>query len=174
MWDWQNQDKANVTTTRVLQKTKHLRYVQFNPNDTKEFVTTGKKRVAFWSWENREKGFEYYGPELKNSDVEFTQTVFIPGSTQTVTGTADGNIIVWDISLIMKDYSVPEERRRIKMVNLMNTGAKTDPNSKKPNVSIDILKIQGDYLVVGASNGSVRFYDFKYTIVAWFEVMSIL
>ena len=99
-----------------------------------------------------------------------TQTVFIPGTDQAVTGTTDGYIIVWDYSLIMEDYSVPEERRKIKMVNLMNTSNKTDPNSKKQAHSINILRIQGDYLVTGASNGSVRFYDFKYTIVAWFEV----
>lgn len=126
--------------------------------------------MAFWSYENLDRGFEYYGPELRDKKIEFTQTVFIPGTTQTVTGTTDGHIIVWDISLIMEDYSVPEERRKIKMVNLMNSGAKNDPNSKSKAHSINILKIQGDYLVIGASNGSVRFYDFKYTIVAWFEV----
>jgi hypothetical protein len=37
----------------------------------------------------------------------FTQTVFIPNSSQAVTGTKDGIIIVWDISLIMEDYSQP-------------------------------------------------------------------
>jgi len=173
LWDWRNPDRASVTSTKVLPKTKHLSYVLFNPSDPREFVTTGKKRVAFWSWENLERGFEYYGPELKDKKIEFTQTVFIPNSSQTVTGTTDGHIIVWDISLIMEDYSVPEERRKIKMVNLMNTGAKSDPNSKAKAHSINILKIQGDYLVVGASNGSVRFYDFKYTIVAWYEDIGI-
>jgi len=153
-----------------LPKTRHLSHVLFNPNEPTEFVTTGKRRVAFWSWENLERGFEYYGPELKDKKIEMTQTVFIPGTDQAVTGTTDGYIIVWDYSLIMEDYSVPEERRKIKMVNLMNTSNKTDPNSKKQAHSINILRIQGDYLVTGASNGSVRFYDFKYTIVAWFEV----
>jgi hypothetical protein len=37
-----------------------------------------------------------------------TQTVFIPFTNQAVTGTKDGIIIVWDISLIMEDYSQPE------------------------------------------------------------------
>jgi len=73
----------------------------------------------------------------------------------------------------MEDYSQPEERRKIKVVNLMNTGNKSETASKKPVPAINILKIQGNYLVVGSSNGSIRFYDFQYTIVAWFEDIGI-
>jgi hypothetical protein len=32
-----------------------------------------------------------------------------------VSGTTDGFIVVWDISLIMENYSKPEERRNIKV-----------------------------------------------------------
>jgi cilia- and flagella-associated protein 251 len=35
--------------------------------------------------------------------------------------------------------------------------------------SISVLKIEGRFLVVGSSNGSVRFYDDQYRIEAWFE-----
>ena len=35
--------------------------------------------------------------------------------------------------------------------------------------SISVLKIQGRFLVIGSSNGSIRFYDDQYRIEAWFE-----
>ena len=125
----------------------------------------------FWSWELNVVGFEFYSPlPIKKY---FTQTVFIPGTAQAVTGCHDGHIVVWDISLIMENFSQPEERRKIKLVNLMNTSNKSETAQKKGTASINILKIQGPYLVVGASNGSIRFYDFQYRIISWFEDIDV-
>ena len=129
------------------------------------------RRLLFWSWELNVVGFEFYSPlPIKKY---FTQTVFIPGTAQAVTGCHDGHIVVWDISLIMENFSQPEERRKIKLVNLMNTSNKSETAQKKGTASINILKIQGPYLVVGASNGSIRFYDFQYRIISWFEDIDI-
>jgi WD40 repeat protein len=95
--------------------------------------------------------------------------VFIPNSPQAVTGTKEGVIIVWDISLIMEDYTQPEERRAIKTVNLMNNPNKIDQMKKNTaSTAISVLKIEDRFLVVGSSNGSVRFYDDQYRIEAWF------
>lgn len=33
-------------------------------------------------------------------------------------------------------------------------------SNKKESTSINILKIQDNYLVVGSSSGAIRFYDF--------------
>ncbi len=86
-----------------------------------------------------------------------------------MSGTKEGVIIVWDISLIMEDYTQPEERRAIKTVNLMNNPNKIDQMKKNTvSTSISVLKIEGPYLVVGSSNGSIRFYDDQYRIEAWF------
>ena len=86
-----------------------------------------------------------------------------------MSGTKEGLIIVWDISLIMEDYTQPEERRAIKQVNLMNNPNKIDQMKKNAtSTAITVLKMEGDFLVVGASNGSIRFYDKQYRIEAWF------
>ena len=73
----------------------------------------------------------------------------------------------------MENFSQPEERRKIKLVNLMNTSNKSETALKKGTAAIKILKIQGPYLVVGASNGSIRFYDFQYRIISWFEDIDV-
>lgn len=87
------------------------------------------------------KGLEYYSPN-KTSKYEYTQTVFIPFTNQAVTGTNKGIIIVWDISLIMEDFTQPEERRPIKQVNLMSNNNRIDA-MKKSNEEpwINVLKI---------------------------------
>lgn len=74
----------------------------------------------------------------------------------------------------MEDYSQPEERKAIKIVNLMNT-TKSDSsnNSKKGSSSINILKIEDKYLVIGSDKGSIRFYDFQFRIIAWFEEINV-
>lgn len=70
----------------------------------------------------------------------------------------------------MEDFTQPEERRCIKTVNLMNNPNKIDQMKKvAQNNAINVLKIEGDFLVVGSSNGCVRFYDNQYRIEAWFE-----
>ena len=51
----------------------------------------------------------------------------------------------------------------------MNNPNKIDQMKKvTQNTAINVLKIQGRFLVVGSSNGSVRFYDDQYRIQAWF------
>lgn len=149
------------------------RFIKLNDGQN-EFATTGESLVVFWEWETAIKGFNFYAPSLDKIKRTLTQTVFIPNSTQAVTGTKDGIIIVFDISLIMEDYTQPEERRPIKQVNLMNNNNKID--AMKKNIvqpSINVLKIEGKFLVVGSSNGCVRFYDDQYRIEAWFEDIGI-
>lgn len=49
-------------------------------------------------------------------------------------------------------------------------------DAMKKNVvqpSINVLKIEDKFLVVGSSNGCVRFYDNQYRIEAWFEDIDI-
>jgi WD40 repeat protein/Ca2+-binding EF-hand superfamily protein len=176
LWDWRNEGSAYLISSEVHPESEsYQRFVQFNPDKPQEFVSTGNQRIIFWQWDPKKRdGFEFYGPSYHDPKFDFTHTVFIPKpSTQAVTGTTDGQLVVWDISLIMEDYSQPEERRKIKIVNLMKSVNKSETAQKKASPAVNLLRIQGDYLVVGASNGSIRFYDFQYRIIAWFEDLGI-
>ena len=55
----------------------------------------------------------------------------------------------------------------------MNTQKKSEGSLKKEIPSINIVKIEDNYLLIGSSNGSIRFYDFQYRIIAWFEDIEI-
>jgi hypothetical protein len=75
--------------------------------------------------------------------------VFIPGSEVAVTGTDSGEILVFDRSLIIEGIGEADQKRLIKIVTLNN---KTSINQ--------LLTIDRKYLVVGNSDGTIRFYDF--------------
>ena len=75
--------------------------------------------------------------------------MFIPGSEVAVTGTDSGEILVFDRSLIIEGIGEADQKRLIKIVTLNN---KTSINQ--------LLTIDRKYLVVGNSDGTIRFYDF--------------
>ena len=97
-----------------------------------------------------------------------TKSVFIPGTEMAVTATKGGDLLVWDKSLILEGIGEANEKRLIKIVTL-----NPSKYSKSPFVSITMLNTVHNYLVVGNSDGSIRFYDFKFKIVAWFEDLNL-
>jgi WD40 repeat protein len=75
-----------------------------------------------------------------------------------VTGTESGEILVFDRSLIIEGIGEADQKRLIKIVTL---NQKTSINQ--------LLTIDNKYLVVGNSDGTIRFYDFQFKVAAWFE-----
>jgi WD40 repeat protein len=144
--------------------------VKFNPGNVKEILSNGKDRVFFLSWENEQDQFEYYSPQVHKSafskkekaNAKFTQSVFIPNGTQAVTGTDHGDILVWDLSLIVDGIAQPNEKRLIKVVTL-----------NQSNNPINILTIHNEFLVTGNNDGSIRFYDFHFKVCSWFENLNM-
>ena len=82
-----------------------------------------------------------------------------------MSGTEEGSLVVWDISLIMEEMSQPDQKREIKTINLMNANSRNEGEK----VGISVLKASKVLLIVGATNGNVRFYDYQFRIVGWFE-----
>jgi WD40 repeat protein len=96
--------------------------------------------------------------------ARFTKTVFIPNSEMAVTGTDIGYVIVWDRSLIIEGIGEQNEKRLIKIVAL------NELNSNLVGSEINILTTVHDkYLVCGNENGTIRFFDFYFKVVAWFS-----
>ena len=132
--------------------------VRLDPSDPTQIVTNGASVVIFWSF--AEGGLTYYSPPLSSHDFKqsigvLTKSAFFPGSTKAVTATADGDCVLWDV-LDSGPAEYTTERRAAKIVRL-HTGAVTN-----------ILTV-GKYLVSGGADGHVRFYDFEFRIIAWFE-----
>ncbi|GMF11775.1 unnamed protein product [Phytophthora lilii] len=147
--------------------------VRFNTYDVRELVTTGRQRVIFWSWAARTLLF--YSPSLAQKDFRqvvgaFTQSLFVPDSAQALTGTEDGDLVLWDA--VQSDSGAETsagsfpERKAVKIVRLAG-GAEL-----QRKVSLTVIVDMDGYLVLGSSDGAVRFYDFDFRLVAWFEDMN--
>jgi WD40 repeat protein len=133
-------------------------------------VCHGSKQIAFLSWREDADEIEYYMPIISPSSfskkekqsAEFTSTVFIPESTKAVTATELGDLLVWDISLIVDGMAHTDEKRLTKVLEL-----------HQDNTAISTLTIHGEYLVTGNYDGSIRFYDFDLKICSWFENLDL-
>ncbi|GBF88525.1 hypothetical protein Rsub_01240 [Raphidocelis subcapitata] len=158
------------------------RCVRFNPEDATELVTNGARRVYFWraprdgqaeaaAPAGRGGGggggegpplLSYYSPPLVATDFrqavgDFLASVFVPGSTQALTSTADGDVVVWD----EQGQAAPigtraSDRRAVKIMRLHEKG-------------IPFLGSIGGFVVTGGADGLVRFYDGLLRLCAWFE-----
>eukprot|EP00746_Dinoflagellata_sp_MGD_P162974 gnl/MRDRNA2_/MRDRNA2_90769_c0_seq1.p1 gnl/MRDRNA2_/MRDRNA2_90769_c0~~gnl/MRDRNA2_/MRDRNA2_90769_c0_seq1.p1 ORF type:complete len:957 (+),score=196.04 gnl/MRDRNA2_/MRDRNA2_90769_c0_seq1:77-2947(+) len=163
VWNWYDEREGPLCTALV--GTQDIQTcVLFNAWDIHEIGTNGKRRVFFWTWDDNQP-FQFYSPALAARDFkqrigDYTQTIFLPESTQAATGTVDGDVVIWDLSLIVDGLSRPDERRAVKIIKLC------------PDVSLNVLQVHTPFVVVGASDGAVRFYDYQFRVQAWFEDLS--
>ncbi|OLP75861.1 Protein N-lysine methyltransferase METTL21A, partial [Symbiodinium microadriaticum] len=100
VWDWPSDNDGPVCTAAVGTQDVQT-CVLFNAWDTHEIATNGKRRVFFWTWDV-EQPFQFYSPALAPRDFKQRQTIFLPESTQAATGTIDGDVVIWDLSLIAR------------------------------------------------------------------------
>jgi hypothetical protein len=98
-----------------------MHWIKFNPDKNHEIAMNSTKRILFLSWKLGVSKFEYYSPSLNSqekSQPKFTKTVFIPNSEVAVCGTDDGQIYVFDRSLIIEGIGEADQKRLIKIVTL--------------------------------------------------------
>jgi len=177
LWEWLNTEQEGPINSKEFigesfKGNSPMHWCAFNPDTATEFVTMNKKTVFFFNWEEQTNELHFYFPKVNASDFskperfqdDYTKTVFIPGQEMAVTGTEKGDILVWYRSLIMDGIGEQHEKKLIKVVTL---------NHEAKLSGINILTTHDRYLVVGNQNGTIRFYDFHFKIVAWFEELEL-
>mmetsp|Transcript_33102 Transcript_33102/g.55453 ORF Transcript_33102/g.55453 Transcript_33102/m.55453 type:complete len:898 (-) Transcript_33102:322-3015(-) len=140
--------------------------VRFSQEDPSQIVTNGKQRVYFWrSHLGVSREFKYYSPPVSARDFkqtigDFTVSVFIPGTLMAVSGTVDGDVVLWEEGNSMREAGArPSDRRAVKILRIHLEGGITSLTS------VD------RFIVSGGSDGCVRFYDAKLRLAAWFDDM---
>ena len=161
LWEW-TVERDGPLYTSTVEVGNVQAAVKFNPSDIREVVTTGTQRVVFWSW--HAKKFKFYSPPVSQRDFRqnvgvFTMTMFLPGTTQAVTATTDGDVLLWDQNMV-SDHANATDRSAVKVVRISHKGG------------IQYLAVCGKLLVTGSDDGAVRFFDFGFRLVSWFEDMN--
>ena len=171
IWDLHNEDlnEPFVSTKFKYAGGDRQTIVKFNPTNVYELVAHGKRKLGFFSWKEDDEELSFYVPILdstafsnkEKSNADLTSTVFIPDSSQAVSSTALGDLLVWNISCIVDGIAQQNEKRLTKVLELQQ------------NIAINTLAIHYEYLVTGNADGSIRFYDFNLKICAWFENLEL-
>ncbi|KAF4653556.1 hypothetical protein FOL47_010443, partial [Perkinsus chesapeaki] len=182
VWHWLDAERRSPVYIGQIDASDLHSDVVFKHPDITEIASTGKRTVLFWQWDKEKalalkkassprKGMktiveqlpprilDFYSPVLCTKDLkqrvgDFTMTVFLPNTSQVATGTVDGDVVVWDASLITDGRTNAGERRAVKIIRLAQ------------DTSLNVLKIRDNYVVVGSADGAVRFYDFGFKIQA--------
>lgn len=152
-----NVDVAPVFVRRIAARDEQTS-VAFSQDHPELLCSNGLRRVTFWSWV--EGVLKYYSPpilqrRLKASVGNFTQTVFLPGTTTACSGTVDGDVVLW--SLQPQDRVIKEQDKSLLKMVRVHAGGVTF-----------LTTVQG-YIVTGGMDGIVKFLDAKLRLVAWFD-----
>ena len=158
VWEW---PAAHATTPAISAPIGNRDYqhcVRFNPVDVRDLVSNGAKEVIFWNW-NEQSIAAFHPPKgiskLKKAVRNLSQTTFIPYTTRAVTATTSGHIIAWDYPV--SELVQSTGRDAIKILKLVKSGINL------------IDTVLDKFIVCGCADGAVRFFDFQFRVVAWFE-----
>ena len=135
--------------------------VRFNPVDVRDIVTNGLSKVIFWSWGADDRLTALHPTKAPRAPGSkrlgaMTQTTFFPYTTKACTATSTGLVVQWDYPV--SELVQTAGREPIKVLELC-----TDSGINIVSTVLD------RYLVCGCQDGAVRFFDFQFRIVAWFE-----
>jgi WD40 repeat protein/Ca2+-binding EF-hand superfamily protein len=135
------------------------------------------------------KKYRCYSPPVRCSDFKqkvgaFTRSAFVEDLC--VTGTDDGDLVVWKVGgvppggaeafEVERAMRLATDRRGLKMVEAHVAGAVTflgtvelDANDASASRGGTQNNARIAYLVTGGSDGNVRFFDSDLRLVAWFD-----
>eukprot|EP00796_Vickermania_ingenoplastis_P009311 gene9311-6550_t len=135
--------------------------VRFSSDDKTLLCTTGFRRVIFWSW--KEGALKYYSPPILQKDLKvpvgnFTQSIYVPGTSLACSGTVEGDVVVWNLQ--PKDRIIKvQDKTLLKMVRVHSGG-------------VTMLTCDQGFIITGGFDGHVKFLDTKLRVVAWYEELN--
>jgi WD40 repeat protein len=165
IWAWTKEDDLPILRQSILTAEMQT-YVKFNTSNQSEFVTTGVSTVTFWTWQ--EMNIEGCVVKASKSDIgnysgRFTNTIFLPGTSNALTSTSDGFTILWELqhsSILTRDSNTQNTRSASKVLRLVECA-----------INVMATTTNG-YLVIACGDGAVRYYDLFLRLEAWFEDLS--
>lgn len=189
VWEW-TVDRDTPIAAAELPTTELHFHVAFNPSNISELVTNGHERVVFWAVEElpTQKDDEvnadsrdiaemsFFAPpvsakQLGATIAPFTVTIFLTGTTYAVSGTRAGDAILWDTQPLSLQEGKTYEKQAMKLVRLTKDDSTTIPGLQEQpeEIAIEVFTSCGSYLVCGTEDGSVRVFDYKLRLIAWYE-----
>ncbi|KAH6584921.1 hypothetical protein BASA60_000761 [Batrachochytrium salamandrivorans] len=162
VWSWSELTNDPIAILRVDGEPQ--RCLRVNPNDPYEFMSNGPHSVQFYIWDKITKEISQHAPVIDEKDFkhvpsEYTHSTFIPSLNQAMSGTVDGNVIVWaEKSLDNLDIKLDKgEKAAITFIKLHDS-------------SINFITcITDKFIVTGGEDGFIKVFDMNFRILFWCE-----
>lgn len=161
VWDWTTSISIPICSVNLGKTHGVQTSVQFHPYDNEQFVTNSETQVLFYSWSSGK--LELHAPFLSDEVFNravglYTQSVFQTNSRQALTGTSQGNLVVWDPERPSKNggKEISFHKRALKLVRMQDR-------------AITTLTQTDDYIVTGDVTGNVKFYDSSLNLINWYK-----
>eukprot|EP00842_Homolaphlyctis_polyrhiza_P001674 jgi/Hompol1/2507/HPOL_000062-RA len=159
IWNWTSSSNAYVMQHVVIGEPQVC--LRLNPSDPFEILTNGPNSISFYVWDKETSLFEQHVPTLSSKDFKhvpsgYTHSAFIPSLNQAVSGTLDGDVVVWtDRSL--DNLNVKLERGQKAAVKFVNSAINF------------ITTVQDKFIITGGNEGFVKVFDMNFRILFWCE-----
>jgi WD40 repeat protein/Ca2+-binding EF-hand superfamily protein len=162
IWNW-NSVEADPEPTAIVEIPfqEQMKVVQFNPRDAGQLVTNGHHSIIFWQWNSSNDEISFYSPpvtarNLKKSIGNLIFSRYLPENDDVILSTSEGSLI----HLVRDPFAIHQgleaEHKPVKVINVHKSAVTT-------------LEIHGGYIVTGGADGLLKFYDFQFRLIAWFE-----
>jgi cilia- and flagella-associated protein 251 len=171
LWNWTNPEAMEPQVQVALGPAVGIqRFVAFNRSSPFEIITNGDNTVVFASWESGE--LQLTVPSNASTDFNtrpstYTVSEFLGDTGDAITATSDGHIIQWSVPVGSDEETEAEAQQG---AGLRRGAVKY---MKVSDSAVYCLTLARDLIACGGEDGMVRFYDFSFRLVAWFEELDI-
>lgn len=162
IWNWSSVDAEPEPVALVeIPFQEMMTVVQFNPRDETQLVTNGLHSIVFWQWNTQNDEISFYSPPVTARDLKkpignLIYSRYLPENDDVVVSTSEGSLI----HLVRDPFAIHQgldaEHKPVKVINLHKSAVTT-------------LEIHKGYIVTGGADGIVKFFDFQFRLIAWFE-----
>ncbi|NXC80310.1 CF251 protein, partial [Cercotrichas coryphoeus] len=156
VWRWTLPTEKVICSTELKPEFGYQDYVIFNPQNPHEFVSNSKTQVIFYLWVRQSQLWDKITAWLLSPQTfkclvgQFSQSVFHFNTTQALTGTSAGKLVVWDMD---NPRTLPEE------LPAKPHGITATKVVSMQKESLTVLQVLESCIVTGDVLGQVKFYD---------------
>eukprot|EP00036_Acanthoecidae_sp_10tr_P019368 CAMPEP_0206307364 /NCGR_PEP_ID=MMETSP0106_2-20121207/11289_1 /ASSEMBLY_ACC=CAM_ASM_000206 /TAXON_ID=81532 /ORGANISM="Acanthoeca-like sp., Strain 10tr" /LENGTH=1211 /DNA_ID=CAMNT_0053738337 /DNA_START=111 /DNA_END=3746 /DNA_ORIENTATION=- len=154
IWDWSDGGTTPLARHELVRGAGVPARLAFHPETDRQLLVTRNSEVNFFLWTVGE-GMEMVTLEPKGVSRKtlgtFSHSLFIPASTQAVTATKGGFVVLWDTA-------TAECLKYIKIFDTAITSACMTPDGKT--------------IVIGGQCGTIRYFDTAIRLIGWNDDVS--
>ncbi|XP_021113199.1 cilia- and flagella-associated protein 251 isoform X5 [Heterocephalus glaber] len=168
IWRWTLAVETPACTLELPREHGFQNYLTFNPANNKELVSNSKTQTIYYWWHEEKDTLVHSAPLLVENTFnklvgKFSQSIFHPNSTQILSATLEGKLVVWDIhrcALAPSSLADGPFIRPCKLVHLQRE-------------AVSVLTTADGYIVTGDIKGNIKFYDQTLSIANWYSHLNL-